>query len=193
MESRVHSSLHQNCHHQLIYAKTNVKVFYPPPYEREVWHYQRANIDLIQLAIGQFSQEKSFRNLNINEMVFLLNKTIKNILSNYIPYETATSDDRDPPWSNNNIKQLIQEKNETYRRYISNDKNPRTFHKLKYLRNQRKNLVEYSQEKYYLLISKKKNQKSKINIKNIVKQQKNPCIPPLLQDSKYATVFKNKA
>ena len=29
-------------------------------------------------------------------MVFLLNKTIKNILSNYIPYETATSDDRDP-------------------------------------------------------------------------------------------------
>ena len=119
-------------------------------------------------------------------MVFLLIKTIKNILSNYIPYETSTSDDRDPPWSNNNIKQLIQEKNETYRSYISNDKNPRTFHKLKDLRNQRKNLVEYSQEKYYLLISKK-------NIKNIVKQQKNPCIPPLLQDSKYATVFKNKA
>ena len=32
MESGVHSSLHQNCHHQLIYAKVNLKVSYPPPY-----------------------------------------------------------------------------------------------------------------------------------------------------------------
>ena len=36
MESGVHSSLHQNCHHQLIYAKVNLKVFYPPLYEREI-------------------------------------------------------------------------------------------------------------------------------------------------------------
>ena len=79
MESGVHSSLHQNCHYQIIYAKINLKMFYPPPSEREVWHYQRANVDLIQRAIKQFSSEKSFRNLNINEMVFLFNKTIKNI------------------------------------------------------------------------------------------------------------------
>ena len=51
MESGVHSSLHQNCHHQIIYAKINFKVFYPPPYEREIWHYQRANVDQIQRAI----------------------------------------------------------------------------------------------------------------------------------------------
>ena len=107
-------------------------------------------------------------------MVFLLNKTIKNILSNYIPYETATSDDRDPPWSNNNIKQLIQEKNETYRRYISNDKNPRTFHKLKYLRNQRKNLVEYSQEKYYYLYQKKKIKNQKSISKTLLNNKKIP-------------------
>ena len=55
MESGVHSSLHQNCHHQLIYAKVDLKVFYPHPYEREIWHYQRANIDLFQRAIEHFS------------------------------------------------------------------------------------------------------------------------------------------
>ena len=32
MESGVHSSLHQNCHHQLLYTKVNLKVSYPPPY-----------------------------------------------------------------------------------------------------------------------------------------------------------------
>ena len=50
MESQVRSSLHQNCHHQLIYAKVNLKVFYPPPYEREIWHYERTNDDQIQRA-----------------------------------------------------------------------------------------------------------------------------------------------
>ena len=55
MESEVHSSLHQNYHHQSIYAKINLKVFYPPPYEREIWHYQRANVDQTQRAIAQFS------------------------------------------------------------------------------------------------------------------------------------------
>ena len=79
MESRVHSSLHPSSHHQIIYAKINLKVFYPSPYEHEIWHYQRANIDLIQRAIKQFSWEKSTGNLNINEMVFVFNKTINNI------------------------------------------------------------------------------------------------------------------
>ena len=51
MESGVHSSLHQNCYHQIIYAKINLKVFYPSPYEREIWHYQGVNVDQIQPAI----------------------------------------------------------------------------------------------------------------------------------------------
>ena len=31
-------------------------------------------------------------------MVSLLNRTIKNILSNYIPHETIICDYKDPPW-----------------------------------------------------------------------------------------------
>ena len=53
-------------------------------------------------------------------MVFLFNKNIKNTLSNCIFHD----DDRDPLWINDNIKQLIQEKNDTYRNYILNNKNP---------------------------------------------------------------------
>ena len=111
MGSVVHSSLHENCHHQLVYAKFNLKVWYPPPYEREIWHYQYANIDQIKRAVEQYPWRKSFRNLRINEMVYLFNKTIKNILSNYFPHESITCDDRDPPWIKNKIKQLIQEIN----------------------------------------------------------------------------------
>ena len=47
-----------------------------------------------------FPWEKTLRNLNINDMIFLFNKMIKNIISNYIPHETVTFDDRNPPWIN---------------------------------------------------------------------------------------------
>ena len=69
-------------------------------------------------------------------MVYLFNKTIKNILSNYFPHETITCDDRDPPWINNKIKQLIQEINNAYRTYILSDKYPQIFEKVKCLQNQ---------------------------------------------------------
>ena len=33
MESRVNSSFHPNCHHQVIFAKFDLSILYPPPYE----------------------------------------------------------------------------------------------------------------------------------------------------------------
>ena len=34
--SGVYPSLHSNCHHQIIYSKFHLQVFYHPPYLREV-------------------------------------------------------------------------------------------------------------------------------------------------------------
>ena len=41
----------------------------------------------------------------------MFNKNIKNTMSNYIPHKTIICDDRDPPWINKDIKQLILDKN----------------------------------------------------------------------------------
>ena len=64
------------------------------------------------------------------------------------------------------FKQLIQEKNNTYRSYILSDKNPKIFE------NQRKCLIEGNKEKYDFRISEKvmdpiTNAK---NIKDVIKQ-----------------------
>ena len=123
-------------------------------------------------------------------MVHLFNKTIKNILSNYIPHETITCDDRDPPWINSKIKQLIQEIYNTYRIYILSNKNPQTIEKVNYLQNKLKILTESNKEIYYLRISKKLMDpltgaktywsilKSLLNIKKI------PRITPLFHQNK---------
>ena len=110
MSSGIHLSLHQNCHHQIIFAKFNRKVHYPLPYEREVWHFKKANTNRIKRAINWFPWEMSFPNLDINDKVYLFNKTIKKILSNFIPHETIAFDDRDQPWINSQVKHLINEK-----------------------------------------------------------------------------------
>ena len=44
----------------------------------------------------------------------MFNKTVKNIMSNYIPHKTITCYDRDPSWINKDIKQLILDKNHAY-------------------------------------------------------------------------------
>ena len=54
-----------------------------------LWHYQHANVDLIQQANEQFSWEKSFRNLNIKEMVFLFNKTFKIFFQTSFPMKQS--------------------------------------------------------------------------------------------------------
>ena len=64
-------------------------------------------------------------------------------------------DEKDPPWFNSNIKQLIQEKNNTYKSYILSDKNPQIFDRMKSLQNQFQCLIEGNKESYYLGISEK--------------------------------------
>ena len=63
MESGAHYSLHESSHHQIIYAKFNLKAYYPSPYEREIQNYQKANIANIRKAIDQFPWAMHFKNL----------------------------------------------------------------------------------------------------------------------------------
>ena len=121
MESGVHSSLHWNFCHQITYARFNLKIYYPFPYEREIWHYKNANIDLIQQAIRDFNWERAFHTKNINEKVPILNNTINNVLSNFIPQENITCAYKKLPWFNKNIINLIKNKNFFYKSRTANE------------------------------------------------------------------------
>ena len=145
VESSVPPSLHPNCHHQIVSAKFNLKIYYPPPYLREVWHCKEANADLIKRAISNFNWERAFsnNNANNNEKVSLFNKTILNILNNYILHETIICDDKDPPRFNSRIKLLIEDKSKIRKSYQRFKSNSQLLNKLNLL-----------QEQLYLLINK---------------------------------------
>ena len=52
--------------------------------------------------------------IDINDQVILFNETIVNIMNNFIPNETMIFDDRDSPWLNKNMKNMINYKNAIY-------------------------------------------------------------------------------
>ena len=143
------------CHHQVVFTKFNLKFFHPPPYEREIWHYSKANTDLIRRSINELSWENRFSNTDANQKVYLFNETIKNILSNFIPNETIVCDDCDPPWVNTEIKILIAEKKIANKCYLQNNSNIQLFGRVQRLQNLLIFTIEKSKEQFYSRISNK--------------------------------------
>lgn len=62
------------CLQQMMHAKFNLNQHYHPPYEREVWHFQRPNINLIERAIDNFNWEGAFFSYDMDEMVSFCNR-----------------------------------------------------------------------------------------------------------------------
>ena len=91
-ETGVHPSLYPNSNHQIIFFFFSQKIIYLSPYFRDAWHCKDANADLILQAIAMFDWDRAFFNTNVN--------VILDIVSSFIPHETLTVDDKNPPWFN---------------------------------------------------------------------------------------------
>ena len=115
--------------------KIYLKIHYPPIYTREVWHYRDSNDDHIRREINQFNWERAFENKNVDEKVVIFNKTVLNILSNFIPHELIVCNEKDPSWVNSKIKSLIHGKIKTYKIICKNIGNNHQIGKLKSLQN----------------------------------------------------------
>ena len=77
-----------------------------------MWHFNRANND--------FPWKVNFQNLNPTEQVDILNQTILNIMSNFVPNEIKTIRPREPEWMNRNIKRLLRNQSKVFKRYKRN-------------------------------------------------------------------------
>ena len=158
-----------------------------------------ANVENIRKAISDFPWERRFANSDVNEKMYLFNKTIKNIVSNYTPHETIICNDRDPPWINNNIKKLINDKTRAYASYRLNEDYSPTFQHFQFLQSRLNSLIEKSKLKYYARLSKilldlTNSLKSHWSILKIfLNNKKIPCLPTLLYENKFIIDFRRKA
>ena len=191
--------LHPNCHHQIVFSKLNLKIEYPPLYERLVWDYKNADSQSINKAIEMFNWEKLFQNKNIHDQLKLFNETIVNIVSNYIPNKFIISNDKDPPWLNDHIKRLINLKNEIFKKYLKDGRPDSVYENLQTITWDLTEAVSGSRNVYYERLANKLNDPNTSVkaywsiIKTLFNGKKVPVISPILVNNKLVTNFKDKA
>ena len=91
----------------------------------------------------------------MNEKVSILNNTINNVLSIFIPHETITCDHKKPPWFNKNIINLIKNKNIFYRSHTANENSTEEKEAIKAIQNNLISTIENAKSEYYSKLSMK--------------------------------------
>ena len=73
LDSGVHPFLDQTVKREIIFCKINFKIPPLPKYMRKIWHFNRANEDLIVRAISAFPWEANLRRYHdpINKLISL--------------------------------------------------------------------------------------------------------------------------
>ena len=153
--SGVLPSLHPNCHHQIIYANINFKIFYPPPYKRLVWHFNRADVEAIRQSSANIDWDRISLNFNDNLQVDMFNEYIMNVFKNFTPNEVIEINDKDLPWITKKIKDKIEIKNSFYRRYLLGGKRFSELEVVDNLTISINEMISNSKNSYYDTLSKK--------------------------------------
>ena len=200
LESGVYPSLHEQCHHQIIYGKLSIKNPAPPPYQRKIWFYDRADILAIKKSIDMFPWRETFReNSCPNWQVKKLNEILLNICSNFIPNKVITVRPRQAPWITQSIKNFLKKKNRAYKTFIRNGQPEDKLQNITDMISQGAKLIEDAKSRYFMKIGEtlsdaKTGRKMYWSLINkILNKAKIPLIPPLLENDVFVLDFEAKA
>ena len=172
-----------------------MKIFYAPAYEKRVWHYKYANTTQIKNALASFNWEQALSNSSINKEISVLNETIINVMSNYIPNKINVFDAQNPPSTNAENFNYHKKRG---KKHLDNNRNPYYTYKYKVLQGKLENLVESSKQIYYKRVSQKLSLISTSSkcycylLKRMLNGKKIPVIPPLLHNNNFISNFKSE-
>ena len=195
IDSGVRASLDNTCKHQITFCKLSIRTPSTPPFKRLVWFYDKANRELIKRAMPAVQWGLLLnKNPNPSAQVKLLNQTILNIITNFVPSSTFSSNMNEPKWITREIKNQLR-KLFTYRLNGFREEDKVDVDRL---RDECFQAIKTSKENYLMslgtkLIDKKTGPKAYWNIiNNLLNKCKIPRIPPLLVEDIIITDVKEK-
>ena len=200
IESGVHQSLHEQCHHQIVFGKLSVSNVSPPPHTRRIWYYDKADFVAIMKSIGMFRWQEHLEKITCpNEQVKLLNEVLLNIYSNYIPNQVKTIRPREAPWITRNIKKFLRKKNHAYKTFVRNGQPGDKLEGIQKMTSDGAKMIENAKQNYLrktgqTLANPGTSRKTYWSLINtLLNKAKIPIIPPLLENGLFITDFTEKA
>ena len=117
LDSGTRASLDSYCYHQIVHCKINFRI--PPlPFDRKIWHFNRANSASIKRSMTNFPWRQQLNiNTDPNWQVKTFTDTLLNIMSSFIPNEIKRFVPRDPPWISQPLKAMLNRKNRFFNNY----------------------------------------------------------------------------
>ena len=199
-DCRILPSLHTRSHHQLNHVEINISNPPPPPYNRRIWHYQRANKNSIKASIESFDWQKKLSDLSDqpNKQADFFSETLLNIFSNFIPNEQRKIKPRDPPWFTKNIKSTYKRYQRSYKKFKNQGFPPDKHEEIKNLKKEYTDMVLTAKEKYLVNEGTKlSNPNTTIRnywsiIKRFIAPSAISVIPPLLINNCYVVNSEEK-
>ena len=200
LDSGTRASLDSYCHHQLIHCKVNFRIPSPPPYDRKIWYFNRANSNAIKRSMTSFPWLQHLNlNTDPNWQVKTFTDIFFNIMSNFIPNEIKRFVPRDPPWITKSLKTLLNKKNRLFKNYKSHGYKAEDKTRLDAFRIECQKAVETAKISYLTNLGNKVNnpntsQKSYWKIINkVMNKSRAPKIPPLLVNNLFILNCREKA
>ena len=199
LQSGVHSSLDQNCQHQIIYGKINISLPPPPPYKRTVWEYGKANVAKIKADLNAVDWKTLFTGLGSEDMADIFTNITYSILSENIPNKVIKCNDKDPPWITSELKTAIKRKHRVFKKFLDRGRRQEDWNLVKEVRNETSKMITDAKEKYYQKLGHKlsdPNQGAKAYwtvLNRLLNKKKTLNIPPLLENGIFVTNVQTKA
>ena len=106
-------------------------------------------------AIESLNWEKSFEGKNVLDQVYLFNKIILKMFHNFISNKNIICNDKDLPWFNDKIRQIMKKENELLKQFINNRKLQSDDDRLRCIRNDMIKTIRSSKERFHLCLSAK--------------------------------------
>ena len=89
--------------------------------------------------------------------VCVFNKSVLNVLSNFVPHETILCNDRDPLWFNSQVESLLHARNKVFKNYRKEKSNFQLLNKLYFFQERLNGLITKSKFNCYERMANKLN------------------------------------
>ena len=200
LDSGTRASLDSVCHHQITYCTVNFNIPPPPPFERRIWHYHRADTTLLKRSMCRFPWVQHLNtNQDPNWQVQTFTKIFMNIMTNFIPNEIKIIVPRDPPGITKPLKTMLNRNNRLFKNYKRHGYKPEDKVRLDNFRKECQEAVEVDKLNYLTNMGDKLNnpntsRKSYWKIINkVMNKCKAPKISPILVNNLFIINCREKA